>query len=572
MQPARSKSASALALLVGFLVLFFGAPVSAVTEDLIPVKLVTILTVDDQGLPLRHPYYVFYDRYTGETYCISANGRITVFNQEYFPLVSIGPGRGINNARGLDVDRDGNLYVCQSEGPGGPRVTILNAAYFIKKEILMKDIAGTGIDMSQYRPARIRVAADGRFYLLEGGSTAVLVLKPDGTFDHWLRAWDELLRPETKEIANQPAGTLRKNPAALDSGGEEDDSRPYGAVALSDFTIDSEGRIYLVSNETSKVYVFDPREKFLFSFGEKGGADRKMSQPFGVAVDVERQVIYVIDYMRHTVLVYDYYTGRYVFEFGGRGATPLWFNFPDSIAVDRDGNCLLAHTFNMRLQVTHPHLRVRRPRIPGVQKKAKAPPLPAAAAPSPAAPPRAATSPLVPPRFNCRRKIPRLRVVRHQQAQPFQHAVTHLFPRQRRPFLKAQTVADVKSRQKIAAVEGGRFGQLRRHLCRHIFFSSIMALYSVNRFHQCDAVHPRITIGIERNGVAGDGHNVRQLLANAGENHPQIAHRLRLRAGIPQQVGERFTGMGASGVGEVCQQSDGFAGGELFHGGGVVFN
>jgi len=347
-----------------FMVAAIPGPLRA--EDLIPVRLVTILTVDDQGLPLRNPYYVFYDRYTGETYSISANGRITVFNKDYFPLVSIGPGRGIRQARGIDVDREGNLYVCQILGPKGPRITVLNAAYFLKKEILMKDIKGTGINMAKFKPTRIRVAVDGRMYILEGGSTAVLVLKADGTFDHWLRAWDELMRPAAKEIANQPAGTIRKNPKAKPG---EENPPPYGAVYLSDINLGSEGRVYLVSNETSKVYVFDPREKFLFSFGEKGGAARKMSQPMGVTVDVPRQVIYVIDYMRHTALAYDYYTGRYIFEFGGRGVSPLWFNFPNSISVDKEGNCIVSDTFNQRIQVIDTRMGARRPKLAAIEKK-----------------------------------------------------------------------------------------------------------------------------------------------------------------------------------------------------------
>ncbi len=374
----RSRFSAVLSLVAAVTLFFLTAPSPAAAEDLIPVKLVNIMTVDDQGLPLRNPYYVFYDRYAGETYAITSNGRITVFNKDYFPLVSIGPGRGIDNARGLDVDRDGNLYVCQSSGKGGPRITILNAAYFLKKEILMKDITGTGIDMGQYKPARVRVAVDGRFYILENGTTAVLVLKADGTFDHWLRAWDELMRPVAKDILNQPPGTIKENPVAGDG---EEKPLPYGAVALSDLNLDSEGRVYLVSNETSKVYVFDPREKFLFSFGEKGGADRKMSQPMGVAIDVARQVIYVVDYMRHTVLVYDYYTGRYIFEFGGRGVSPLWFNFPDSITVDRNGNCIVSDTFNMRIQVIDTQMLVRRPRLAKVETKPReiSAPAPAAA-------------------------------------------------------------------------------------------------------------------------------------------------------------------------------------------------
>ncbi|MBW2163925.1 MAG: hypothetical protein JRF43_05670, partial [Deltaproteobacteria bacterium] len=60
--------------------------------------------------------------------------------------------------------------------------------------------------------------------------------------------------------------------------------------------------------------------------------------------------IYVVDYLRHTVLVYDL-TGRYRFEFGGRGWGEGWFNYPTSLAVDSLGHLLVADLFNNRVQV-----------------------------------------------------------------------------------------------------------------------------------------------------------------------------------------------------------------------------
>jgi hypothetical protein len=115
-------------------------------------------------------------------------------------------------------------------------------------------------------------------------------------------------------------------------------------------TIDAEGRLYLVSAETSKIYVYDAQETFLFSFGEKGGSARKLSTPRSLGIDEKRGLLYVVDYMRHTIVVYDR-AGRFQFEVGGRGVGPGWFNFPSDIVVTPQGHLIVADLFNRRVQV-----------------------------------------------------------------------------------------------------------------------------------------------------------------------------------------------------------------------------
>ncbi|MBE0598458.1 MAG: 6-bladed beta-propeller, partial [Desulfuromonadales bacterium] len=134
-------------------------------------------------------------------------------------------------------------------------------------------------------------------------------------------------------------------------GKAEIDSGPgMGPVRIRHVSFDSAGNIYLVSGETSKIYVYGPDESFLFSFGEKGGTPRKLSQPRGLASDENRRLIYVADYMRHSILVFNM-AGRYLFEFGGRGAGPGWFNFPSDIAINRQGQVIVSDLFNQRVQV-----------------------------------------------------------------------------------------------------------------------------------------------------------------------------------------------------------------------------
>ena len=119
---------------------------------------------------------------------------------------------------------------------------------------------------------------------------------------------------------------------------------------MTDVVCGSEGHLYILSEETSKVYVYNAAEEFLFAFGKKGGSSGKMSRPRGLAVDEKRKSIYVVDYMRHTILVYNF-AGRFLFEIGGKGSAPRWFNFPTALALNKDGNIIVADLFNQRVQV-----------------------------------------------------------------------------------------------------------------------------------------------------------------------------------------------------------------------------
>jgi hypothetical protein len=133
--------------------------------------------------------------------------------------------------------------------------------------------------------------------------------------------------------------------------GETSSEPGVGPVKVNFVTIDSSGKLYLLSAETGKIYVYGPDESFLFSFGTKGGSPRQLSQPRALVIDEKRELIYVVDYMRHTILVYNKLNGEYIFEIGGRGFAPGWFNFPTGIALNNQQQIVVADLFNKRVQV-----------------------------------------------------------------------------------------------------------------------------------------------------------------------------------------------------------------------------
>lgn len=340
----------------------------------IPVKVVTMITADDKGVQFRFPSQVFYDATMDEIYVL-ANGKLNVYGSDFYPLFSLGAGRGAEAPQGGYVDREGRLYLCQSshrEKP--PRLTIYNAAFFVEREILFNGFAGA----ESFQPVRVAVSSDGIIYLAGLKDRGVLVLDNDGKFLRWLRPEDRIFGKEAIREAleikardeggeaksiNEPNGEQGSPaeatpvadlpPELLPTAPKEDkDEANFGVapVMIKDVAIDSEGHIYLLSEETSKVYVYSPNESLLFSFGEKGGAFSKMSRPRGLAVDEKKKCVYIVDYMRHCVLIYDL-AGKFMHEIGGMGSGPGWFNFPNDVALNRKGELLVADLFNNRVQV-----------------------------------------------------------------------------------------------------------------------------------------------------------------------------------------------------------------------------
>ncbi len=360
-------------------------------EEVIPLRLVSIIDRDDQGESIGFPTALYYDYWASEVYLLSSTGRLTIYDQKYFPVASFGRGRGMLNPTGVAVDRRGNIYVCQGvDFPSGkqPRVTVYNQAFFPLKEVVFAEIP----ELVDFVPDKVAVAENGEIYLTGTLSNTplagVVVLGSDCKFIRFLLPPEKnVWRPGKKAAPAVDKGSEKAvaPPPERDSGGDPGiaDALPAGlkpkvsAAALdedeekgrmdgayiSDVKVDRQGRIYLLSREASLIYVLDAKGGYLFKFGEKGGVQGKLSNPVSLGVDLERRVIFVCDYMRHSILCYDYDRGKFIFEFGGRGLAPLWFNFPNSVEVDQRGRVLISDLFNRRVQVIDPSISARRPLV-----------------------------------------------------------------------------------------------------------------------------------------------------------------------------------------------------------------
>ncbi len=345
------------------------------------MRLVTILKKDSRGKDLRFPLNVTADDDASEIYVINGGqSNVVIYGHDFFPYLVLGAGRGVESPQCLFFDpEEGRVYVGQNATAHKPaRLTILNAAFLPVQEVMF----GGMPDGEGFSPANGMVGVNGKIYLVGHQSRGVLVLDSQGTFSHWLRPMDKIAMDVVKTTDSSEKRKAYLQGMVGDVGAEEEveppeedtSGRPMGLpatllpksgraipmdknkdkdlqpVLLNDVAIDSDGRIFLLSEEMSKVYVYGPGENFIFSFGQKGGSPGKMSRPRGLCLDEKKKCIYVVDYMRQTVLVFDM-AGRFIFEFGGRGDGPMWFNFPTAIDVDSQGRVIVADLFNNRVQI-----------------------------------------------------------------------------------------------------------------------------------------------------------------------------------------------------------------------------
>jgi DNA-binding beta-propeller fold protein YncE len=299
-----------------------------------PVKLLAIFSTDISGKRMGYPSNIYYDWFMNEIYVSSSGPLLTIYNDEYFPVASLGEGRGIINMNSFVVDKEGHIFVSQgqtSDDQGRTRpsaVRVFNAAFFKVRDMYMDEIPGT----TNFQPDNMALSpGHDLLYIASRGGQGVLVLDLEGNFKRWL-------------VPLKVGGVIEE---IGDDPGHPD------ALRIKDVVVDSNGRIYMLAHFDGRIYVLDRNENFLFAFGILGGSTGKLSNPRSIAVDVKRQVIYVVDYMRHAVNVYDYVDGEFLFEFGGLGRSEGWFQFPNHIAVDRYGHVLVADMFNNRVQVFH---------------------------------------------------------------------------------------------------------------------------------------------------------------------------------------------------------------------------
>ena len=117
-------------------------------------------------------------------------------------------------------------------------------------------------------------------------------------------------------------------------------------VTPSGLVVDDRDVLYVADANLDRVFAFDQQGRVVLSIGEKD----EFYSPGGLALHQGLGRLYVADAGLHRIRVYDSLTGRFLFQFGGRGAEPGKFNYPTHLAL-RGSRLYVTDTMNFRVQV-----------------------------------------------------------------------------------------------------------------------------------------------------------------------------------------------------------------------------
>ena len=112
---------------------------------------------------------------------------------------------------------------------------------------------------------------------------------------------------------------------------------------------DAEGKIYVSDSARARVFVFRPDLKFAGTIGGISKSESIFKRCTGLAIDKQRQRIYVVDTLAMQVVALGL-DGKVMQRFGKPGDGPGEFNYPTHIAVDRDGSLWVMDSLNFRVQ------------------------------------------------------------------------------------------------------------------------------------------------------------------------------------------------------------------------------
>jgi DNA-binding beta-propeller fold protein YncE len=120
-----------------------------------------------------------------------------------------------------------------------------------------------------------------------------------------------------------------------------------------------EGNLVVTDTHYSRVLIYSPQGKLLQKFGSYGSGETQFILATGVAVDKAGH-IYVADYngspgdgLRVRIHKFDA-TGKFLLQWGGYGEAPGKFQRLNGIAVDHEGNVVVADIVNHRIQIFSP--------------------------------------------------------------------------------------------------------------------------------------------------------------------------------------------------------------------------
>jgi len=244
---------------------------------------------------------------------------VNVFDKpeaRYFEIGVSPPGE-LFKPMGLDVDKHGNLYVCDAS----------------MKQVIVFDRDGNylrtlGERDNFSRPAGIAVDPDGN---------RVFVVDTGGVKSDWHRI--VVLDAQTGELLN-----------TISHRGNQ----PGELNLPRDLTIAADGYLYVVDGGNFRIQVFTQQGEFIRAFGEIGRQGGQFSRPKGIGSDKAGN-IYVADAAFGNMQIFNP-QGQLLLAVGNRNSRhgPANFMLPAGLDVDEDGRIYMVDQYFRKVDVFRP--------------------------------------------------------------------------------------------------------------------------------------------------------------------------------------------------------------------------
>lgn len=229
----------------------------------------------------------------------------------------LGTGNGqLNSPRGIAVDGAGNVYVADT---GNHRIQ-----KFSPEGVYARKWGGKGSGGSQFSsPSGVAVDGAGSVYVAD-------------TDNHRIQKFDA-------------SGTLLAQWGGLGTGsGKFNHPRSVAANGI--------GEVYVADTDNHRIQKFAADGSFVGAFGTNGSGDGQLKAPSGVAVDLAGYV-YAADTNNHRMQKFNA-AGAFVAKWGESGGAGGQFSMPGGVAVSPAGTVIVADTKHNRIQlfrsVTYP--------------------------------------------------------------------------------------------------------------------------------------------------------------------------------------------------------------------------
>jgi len=234
----------------------------------------------------------------------------------FFEIGTQSPGE-LSKPMGLDVDLQGNLYVCDAA----------------LKQVLMYDRDGNylrsfGEPEMFDRPAGLTVDPSGN---------RIFVVDTGGVSSNRHRV----------TVIDVKSGKLLHTISGRGNG--------EGELNLPrDATLAEDGNLYVVDGGNFRVQVFNQQGDFIKSFGDIGRRGGQFSRPKGIGIDKNGNT-YVADTAFGNFQIFNP-EGQLLLAVGSRNATggPARFMLPAGLAVDEDGRIYMVDQFFKKVDVFRP--------------------------------------------------------------------------------------------------------------------------------------------------------------------------------------------------------------------------